>query len=1338
MAVYYKDQAGQLWEYDTPEEAERQGLLPASAEDIRAHNHAIDVAEAGEGTTMQALGEGAQRVVGGVAEGVQNLTGLGTAPGLEEEPGGGLSALQEAYSPEARLRREAHPIAAGIGTGLAAAPASALAALGGAAALPAAAPLVGGAIGGIAAESAVQAVAQEYDDAWFEDGRQMQAQNVAAYTLMFGAGDWLFRGAVKGGARLLFGAPAGSAGLGRNLVSEAQGAARELSPELAPAGGGGSVGAARAADLSEPFDDAIRHMSDKDAAVLARDAEDHLHLIGQNASEAFTRVNQGLTDSLGSQLKYEDFATNAQSWDTRLLERQAQWLDSVVEQGDAVAREVAAFAEGNKGAIDFGNLGKKAAKLIDGFNQRLYQETDPARRNWLADNLKKQLDSVTLSIDASFGVDDVTRTDLKNLLAPYREGLRKGLENPQYWGENGALQRALNGPWHRFLEHWPKVQKEVLEATGHVAFDQLGAGRIARESTVDRMLAVLGRDPRSNQEFGRHLAGALDGLQELIEARQARGIAGTEGLEALAADVRSLAEDWNLATTVGVAKNRVGVMKRDPRKWATLALDLGQRLPIVGSPIQVARNLGAALTDLHLEQGTSLDAVWSRAYSRYAKNPAFADPSIARNYADWGIEALGQRGGPMPPQGAASAPPLVPGGSIFGAPVKAAASPAAGEALATVPASLRRRVGAGGVRSAEDARKVLLGGHGGKDLGVGGGPGVGVAGAVAPAAPVSGEVGLGAVVPEQAFEPVGARDVLVSGSEGAAGRISASAQEAVGRVTEATSDVFTPHVGSLAEGGIFYERLGTQKGKTPGGFFKGADGVVRYIKADKDAAHSFVEAGNSKMYAALGRPAVEWQTVQLPSGETALASVKLEGFRPLADVPDWGSLPPSVRDSYAEGVPADFIMGNWDVSRNAGNVLTDGRTTVMMDAGEAGANAWVTRWFKGNTAQAEQEIRRSLAYGHGAGAVAQPVGTPPHELLRSYAQSEGELRALMTRSFERAVSAIEQAGGVEAFIRAHQPAMPEPAVQRAAAEMTERIAKFRGALPFFAAAVYLAFGGTAQAAERPPPPATTPEHAYRDAMREIDKAGEQQLAALASDVLRKRQLKPGKKGPLELFAGRGSLESAVEATRQRLGELTGDPTALVRALAGSVGELSKTHPSVYTALVQKAHQIASYLQASWPPPSAPTLLQPQGEKLSFDRSWDAAARFIGATQPELALREVVRGTAPPEMIDAVQQNWGPELWEPFRAHLVGQVQRLTAAGRHIPSERLLRLDRMLGLDGQLDPSASQAVAMHFLAAQETEQAKRQQAGQVSGGRALSSGASMRTTLDAINSERQMQ
>lgn len=1344
-------------EVDVPDDPQEHalalaaGLVPA------------DVVEAGKGTTVQAGEEAFQRGIGGVAAGIQGLTGLGTAPGLEEPPGGGLTSLQDAYSPEARLRQQAHPIAAGIGTGLAAAPLAGVAAATGGAALPFEAPLVGGAIGAIAGESAVQATAQEYDDAWLEQ-RPMQLNNVAAYTLMFAGGDLLFRGAVKGGKRLLFGPEAATATSlgGRNLVSEAQGAARELAPELAPAGGGGSVGAASAEDLSEPFDNALRTMGDKDAMVLARDSADHLHLAAQNSSEAFTRINQGISDSLGSQLKYEDFAANAQNWEPKQIERQAKWLDSITEEGDALARQVNAFSEGDKGAIDFGNLGKKAVQTIDKFNGLIAQESDPARRNWLVDNFKKQLDSWTMSVDSSFGVDNVTRTDLKNLVGPYREALRKGLENPKYWGENAELQKALNGPWHTFLQDWPAVQKQVLEATGHTQFDQMGAGRVTRESTVDRMLALLGKDPRSNQEFGKHLSGAFDGLQGLIEARQAHGIAGTEGLEAMAGDVRNLMEDWNLAQTVGVARNRVENMQRDPRKWAKLALDFAERAPVVGKPLQAGRHLLGALTnDLHLQKDTPIGAVWERAYQRYAKNPAMQDPSVARNYADWVIDALNQRGGmaPKPPAGAMGAPSAAMNDVMTGSPgFKQAAQPSAEGSIFERPTPGNPSPHGGGGSPAYNRAKEILRRRRGQ----------------------SGHLVIDLPL-RQTVEPE-ALDALGPIAEQAATKgnyintqiakmLKSKAPIAIGNLEHYTRPA--KYVNGIYEHGdpVRLEALHAAADAAEAALGEGAGQTERSAARDAALRDLLSKATGIKTrarkplsaavdavsrYPKAKKDFEAWRRTALPKEESdTLSTWQSYGYRVINGQVRSGpeAAAAAGKELLADGMlPEDKVAALVQDAPNLAGRLQEAITKAI----EAGHNVpgRVRRGLNMPEAEVEKLLRSEQVSTQGFMSTSFHKSTPLEFAERRVKQDgglpvvleieqktgvpvgfgEGELLIRPGTVFD-VVDASRDGKAVHVLLREASPSPFTPEQVRRGVQV-DSAARIGAVLAVSGAALA---ANNAQAAEPPPPPAQSPEHAYRDALREIDKAGDQHIAALASSALRKRPPAAGGKGPLELFSGRRSLQDAVESSRDRLAEVGTDPAALVKLLGGSVGELGKTHPGVYTALVQKSAQLAAYLQQNVPQPTATTLLDPRGGKLSFDRAWDYAARYIGAAQPKVAMREVVRGTAPPEMIEAIQANW-PEVWDGFKAHMLGMVQRMAAAGRHIPSEKLRRWDSMLGMDGQLDPSASLAVASHFLAAQDAEAQKRQQAGQKSGGGAASSAAApaMQTRLGAINAERQLQ
>jgi hypothetical protein len=1398
MAVFVDPRSGEVYANVPDDEAERAqrefGLVPEAE---WQHQQEVEGADRG---FMSALGKGFKRGLGGIQDFAASTGITPPMPGSDAfgmgggpMPGFGQSAPQapapppaaetfpEAYDEQARLEREGRPFASGLGTSLAVAP---VAAIGGAAVGALGGPaLFGGTVAGVGTEAAVEAVAQEYDDAWFEQ-RPFETTNAVANTFLFAGGDFLFRGALKGIGSALTGkaAPQPSIG-GRNLVSEAQGAARELVDPV----GGGSVGAARAADLEDMFDTAIKQMSDPEARVLARDADDHLHLVSQDASEAFTRLNNGLSESLGNQLKYEDIGKYAQEWDPKIQERQAKWWTGVSEG----AEDGVAALRGSQ--YNLGNFGKRAEQLLDTFTRRVNEEADPGRRMVTLDEFKRQLDKLSKSVDAS-DLDAVAAAEVKAAIVPTREAIREGLTRPKLFGGAADLQKALNEPWTELLKSWSKVQNALTEATGHVEFDMRGAGRITRESTVDRMRALFGKDPRSNQEFKRHLGRVVDGFQGLIEARQKHGITGTDGLDALEQDIRNLMEDWNLAQTIGTARNRVDAMKKNPRNIVDRVLNISETLPMVGKSIQTARTLGDMLQDVHLDPTKPMGRVWDSAYKRFAMTPSFQDPVVLSNYSPWVAELLRQRGGKFQPPGgipgvpAPAMPGMAPaneGGSVRNVASPAAEPSLAGLSLADLGADKFRPGVLEGLRKDKQFLKTgrpKMGGKAaskaitlqqntrGKDLFL-------VDGAhrlqVAREKGMSHLPGLlknerGEVVYEGPIR-IGDGKVARAGSS-AIDRARARASQG-GAVRFSDGGGRSPSAPVVVKEGVDYlaTRVSPATGSTDGGVFRGSDGVDRYVKFMR-AEDALNEAATARAYADLGVDHVQSAAAAGgPEGHMVLSEQLGPEWRPLQEFS--GQVTPDMARQYLEGVPADVILGNVDRALNLGNVMTDGRTIVRLDAGTAGPYVLGAPVMQHQTSVKGMwdELLEPVMTGSASGG----LSDGPRALA-----TEGGIKSLQAAqsALRDGVSHIEKglaaSGGAKKFVAERYPHLSASEQAAFARQIDQRLKAVkanvgkiarnmaeRGFIVLDSSGSNFTLGDIARSPmgvvsglgaagiggaalmrdDQPPPPPATPEHAYRDALREIGQAGQQQIRTLATEALRKKPPRGKGRDPMALFAGKKGLQEAVETVRERLEEITGDPTSLVEQLSNSAGQLGKTHPSVYMALTEKAGAVAAYLQSVIPQKTATTLLDSRGGPLSFDRAWDFASRFVGATQPRTALREVVRGTAPPEMIEAVQQNW-PELWDGFRVEMLGQVQRMHAAGRHFPSEKLRRLDKLLGMNGQLDPSASLDVGMHILAAQDAELAKRQQAGQASGavsGSGPAAASSFRTRLDALNAERQL-
>lgn len=143
---------------------------------------------------------------------------------------------------------------------------------------------------------------------------------------------------------------------------------------------------------------------------------------------------------------------------------------------------------------------------------------------------------------------------------------------------------------------------------------------------------------------------------------------------------------------------------------------------------------------------------------------------------------------------------------------------------------------------------------------------------------------------------------------------------------------------------ILAEPLGkASSGSTPGGFYKGSDGVERYVKF-QDPVRNLNEHANNEAYRDFGRLAPESQVVDVPASDatqgfdTAVASKRL-GPEWVSLVEDPSRFSPAVARDYVRGVPTDIVLGNLDVAGNPGNLMTDGTRAFHIDTGLAGPNS---------------------------------------------------------------------------------------------------------------------------------------------------------------------------------------------------------------------------------------------------------------------------------------------------------------------------------------------------------------------------------------------------------------
>lgn len=1325
--AYWIDDAGKLREGDE-EQGQRYGFRPATEEDLQAHNHALDVGEADTKGPIGLIGEGFQRGLGHVQDAARSVGFHPPIPGSEAFGTGGAipgptvtqppvpagaESFPEATSEDARLRTEAHPVWEGIGTGLAVAPLSGLA---GAAAGALGGPAVlGAAVTGIAAEAVVEAAAQEWDDAWLEQ-RPVELKNVAAYTAMFGLGDVLLRGGGKlvkraGGSavdalRSLTGAPApASTTLGaRNIVAEAEGRAASATGRRPTQ----SVGAASASDMDEPFEEALATMDNRSAAVLARDGDDYLNLAAMHSADDYTRIERGLSTDLGSDLKYEDLAIGAEAWTPKIVNAQGQWLEEQAALGQDVVNQIRAFTKGFPEQLDFGNLGKRVALDIETGFKRVLNETDPGRRNYLADALKKTLDRDMMAIDASFGVDPVTRADLKKILRPIAgaEGsLRKGLEDRKYWGTNADIQKALNSPWHDLLEHWSAVQQKLYEATGHTKFDTMGAGRTTRESTSSKLMGIYSQDPRALREFGEHLSGALDGYTRLVEARKSHGIVKKEGLDPLLDAVRNLKEDWNLANTVQIARTRTANLERDPRNWGKWA-NAAEKLPMgVGSLVGAARTVGQVMGDLNLPKGTALADVWEHGLRRYARHPALGDASINQAYSDWMQAALRTRGAAIPDRrngwggikDAAVAGVKDNAGKVAGV-GGLAASAALGEddnpngAAAAGAGGLALLLGKGGMRLLKEEAAPLIG-----VLARQGGPDDWttrrVRGWLKSDAPLS----VRHIEHELAESFQGADGYYRKpewGQTPELPELRAWVSDAMTR-TGATEDQVIRTL--VSEGSGFKPRGPRSTPRKPKGPTPPAPSVEDRtgIEGDfDDMGDQLLTPPDMKEALKDARRAVGKEGQAAFKAYQSQAGFNMNEAMRTGDFSSWGAeragdVSAYLQNAIDSGATAPgFVVRGVELPKEEVQRLTAAKLLTAQAFVSTTPNVGIAKRFAGTAKRGNTGFRKTIGDVPVMFEIEQATGVP---------LSAGEVTLRPGTQFKVLAHRVERVGSKAEPKIVHVFRVRESGYAPGAKTEGLIAGGLIGLGGIAAAGNASAAAGSAPIPDREPAPSNGPKDVYRDAMSGIAQGGASIIQRKASEALRKRP--PKGRSPLQVFTGRRSLDDAVDAAREAVGRLAADPSALIDHLAASVGELGTTHPSVYMAMVEKAAGIVAYLSAEAPQRSGRTLLDPEGMPPSTDQSLDFAYKVVGSLMPEQAMGDIARLDAPPEEVAAFQQHW-PELWEPMRVELLGQTIRRYEAGRPVDAERLRGLDSLLGMDGQLDPSGSTAVAQQLLAAQE--------------------------------------
>lgn len=226
-------------------------------------------------------------------------------------------------------------------------------------------------------------------------------------------------------------------------------------------------------------------------------------------------------------------------------------------------------------------------------------------------------------------------------------------------------------------------------------------------------------------------------------------------------------------------------------------------------------------------------------------------------------------------------------------------------------------------------------------------------------------------------------------------------------------------------------RTGKQAGATKGGMFRGSDGVERYVKVYDSPGRALDEASSAQAYNDFG--------VQSPT-----MSVGKRGSKSLIMSdrlgPEWkdlrsfeGEATAEMAREYVRGVPADIMLGNWDVAGNAGNIMTDGKRILRIDTGDAGPRA--------NMVDPVSIWEDMLSPFDGLDAPKGKIEMPAFLATAGGAKSLADIQQDLAIGFRKIERKINQAGGVKSYVADRFDHL-DPGQQKVLAEQFEKRMQF--------------------------------------------------------------------------------------------------------------------------------------------------------------------------------------------------------------------------------------------------------------------------------------------------------
>lgn len=173
-----------------------------------------------------------------------------------------------------------------------------------------------------------------------------------------------------------------------------------------------------------------------------------------------------------------------------------------------------------------------------------------------AENLKRAVDRLIgqLSRTPEAGLEAPVKSKLVELLRPLADDLRTGFEQPRLWGANVAkYQAASNAAYHKLIDPWSRIQETLTERTGF-EWGEVGQGAINRRAVAQRIENHMRSGLGGGVNFQQDLADSLEGINDLVAAKQAHGITNLGRLKQARVALENIKDDQDMASVIRVAE----------------------------------------------------------------------------------------------------------------------------------------------------------------------------------------------------------------------------------------------------------------------------------------------------------------------------------------------------------------------------------------------------------------------------------------------------------------------------------------------------------------------------------------------------------------------------------------------------------------------------------------------------------------------------------------------------------------------------------------------------------------------------------------------------------------